>query len=128
MRATIIILFLSSFFCFGSVQIAHNSFGLTTSLNTATHNLQENQNDFVDQSNWRALITVDNEIVLLEESCSTDDAPQTFFKLKSVYFQKSYPSFPATIIIKDSCSGFKNFQIVYGHSLPIYISQGVLRI
>lgn len=128
MRATTIILFLSSFFCFGSGQVVHKSADFSSSFKMLTHRLNVEQHDFVGHSNWHASISVDNELVLLEESCNTDDAPHTFFSLKVAYFKKSYPSFPATIIIKDNCKGFKNFQSFYGYSQPIYISQRVLRI
>lgn len=128
MRATIIILFLSSFFCFGSGQSVPNSMDFSSSFKGHSQRMSAEHNNFLNQSTWSTFIALDNELVLLEESCSTDDVPHTFFSLKSAYFKKSYPSFPTTIIIKDNCIGFKNFQTVYGYSQPIYISQQVLRI
>jgi hypothetical protein len=93
-----------------------------------THGLNERQNDVVVRSNWYATISIDTEFVLLEESCSSDDAPNAFFSIKSADIKKTYPSFPTSVIIKDNCKGFRNFQFFYGYSQPIYISLGVLRI
>jgi hypothetical protein len=128
MRASIIILFISSFFCFGSGQLVQKSTDSCRCYKASIDGLNERQNDVVGRSNWYASISVYNEFVLLEESCSTDDATNTFFGLKSADIKKSYPSFPTTVIIKDNCKGFRNFQSFYGYSQPIYISLGVLRI
>lgn len=128
MRATIIIVFLSSLFCFGSGQSLHKSMDSYRTYKALTLDLNGRHTECVDSSNWHSTISVDNELVLLEESCSTDDSPNTFFALKSIVAKKSYPSLKATVIVKDNCKGVKNFHSFYGYSQPIYIYLGVLRI
>lgn len=128
MRVSLIILFLSSFFCFGSGQLVQKSTVFYRAYKVLTHGLNERQNDVAGRSNWYDTISVDTEFVLLEESCSSDDAPNAFFGIKSADIKKTYPSFPTSVIIKDNCKGFRNFEFFYGYSQPIYISLGELRI
>lgn len=128
MRASIIIAFLSSFLCFGSTPKAQKRVDAYRSFIGLAHEVNQENNDELGSSNLHATITADNELLLLEESCGNDDAPHTFFTLKSAVVKKCYPSQTATIIVKDNCRGFKSFQSFYGYSQPIYISQRVLRI
>tara|TARA_R110000868_G_scaffold314821_3_gene575746 strand:+ start:524 stop:910 length:387 start_codon:yes stop_codon:yes gene_type:complete len=128
MRASIIILFLSSFLCFGGTFKAPKRVDAHRSFVGLSNELNQDKNDQVGSSNFHAFITTDNELLLVEESCNTDDAPTTFFALKNAVAKKCYPSLTSTIIIKDNFRGFKSFRSFCGYSQPIYISQRVLRI
>lgn len=128
MRATIFILFLSSFFCFGSGQAVQKRVAIYSSFLAQDASSYQNQNDLVGNANLHAMVSSQTELFLVEESCNTDEAPQTFFALKSEFIKKNYALLVATIIVKDNAKGSRNFQSFYGYSQPIYISQRVLRI
>ena len=128
MRTSLLILFFASFFCFGSANALHKRVECSSSLLTQSQALYQKQNNVLSNTNLHTMIAAQAELFLVEESCNTDEAPQTFFPAKSDVLKNTYTILVETIIVKDNSKGFNNFQSYYGHSQPIYISQKVLRI
>ncbi|MBX9886566.1 MAG: hypothetical protein K2Y30_01365 [Flavobacteriaceae bacterium] len=128
MRTSLLILFFASFFCFGSGYALHKRVESSSSFLAQNCGLHQKQNNVLSNTNLHTMIAAQAELFLVEESCNTDEAPQTFFPAKSDVLKNTYTILVETIIVKDNSKGFNNFQSYYGHSQPIYISQKVLRI
>jgi hypothetical protein len=128
MRASLLILFFTSFFCFGSGYALHKKVESSSSFLAQNQVGNQKQNNEIGSANLHTMITAQAELFLVEESCNTDEAAHTFFPVKSDVLKKSYSLLVETIIVKDNSKGFNNFQSFYGYSQPIYISQKVLRI
>ena len=128
MRTSLLILLFTSFFCFGSANALHQSVESSSSFLAQNLGLHQKQNIVLSNTNLHTMIAAQAELFLVEESCNTDEAPQTFFPAKSDVLKKTYSLLVAAIIVKDNSKGFNNFQSYYGYSQPIYISQKVLRI